>query len=367
MYYFFVIGFWVLRSLFNAVAINTILDSQLKTIVHHQTQIMMDRSYFYHHNQINTFHPDPPNVNQVDLEGIEPLIAKLSLNTHESWAKGELEMGYVYGEENTMETNGNLKPFEDLDEEGKQLYEKHCELILKTILCMGFRIKQKSVLSSDDLTLGLNNVYDSWCKTAEKKAEGNARLTLHLKQFNEKSPTERRWVTTITPGKYQPQPIAVGKVTLDPVLSELADLLAEDLHNRWSYAKFKDGFVYGPQPCNPEDNGLAKTHNRLVPFCLLDMSDKRENLNIVSEVLKAVDLFGYDIECRVNNNSTLCLMEQEYMDQSLKLIDQCVKALDLDRHSINYLGVKINQSHINTLVTVMFTGISLLVRNIFKL
>jgi len=90
---------------------------------------------------------------------------------------------------------------------------------------------------------------------------------------------------------YQPKVIDTSKVTLDPRLLELTELLAKNTHDNWSLLRFSDGWVYG----NKRDD-FKKEHPCLVEYEQLPESEKEYDRKTAMETLKAIVALGYGIE-----------------------------------------------------------------------
>lgn len=90
---------------------------------------------------------------------------------------------------------------------------------------------------------------------------------------------------------YKPKVINTSKVSLDPELLELTELLAKNTHDNWSLLRFSEGWVYG----NMRDD-VNKEHPGLVEYELLPESEKEYDRKTAMETMKAIIALGYSIE-----------------------------------------------------------------------
>jgi voltage-gated potassium channel len=90
---------------------------------------------------------------------------------------------------------------------------------------------------------------------------------------------------------YRPEPIDTSNVELAPELSELADLLARNVHDIWAVQRLREGWEYGPQRSE-----IARTHPCLVPYEELPEGEKEYDLATVAGTLKAIHKLGYRVE-----------------------------------------------------------------------
>lgn len=95
---------------------------------------------------VTMYNPKPEDLNDIKLSSdIEELAEILAKNTHEVWAKGRIEEGWVYGEERNDRTKETpcLVPYEELTESEKDYDRRTALETLKLIEKLGFEIKKK--------------------------------------------------------------------------------------------------------------------------------------------------------------------------------------------------------------------------------
>lgn len=90
--------------------------------------------------------PKPIDTSDVKLPTeILDLCEKLAENTHEVWAKGRMEQGWVYGEERNDEKKETpcMVPYEELSENEKD-YDRNTAIeTLKLIVKLGYKITKE--------------------------------------------------------------------------------------------------------------------------------------------------------------------------------------------------------------------------------
>ena len=89
---------------------------------------------------------------------------------------------------------------------------------------------------------------------------------------------------------YQPQPIDVGDVALEPSLNALVEALAENVHDTWARGRMDQGWTYGPAR-----DDAAKKHPCLVPYADLPESERDYDRNTAMSTLKLICKMGYNI------------------------------------------------------------------------
>jgi len=90
---------------------------------------------------------------------------------------------------------------------------------------------------------------------------------------------------------YQPHPIDTSGVILSDELLELAELMAENVHEVWAATRIAQGWSYGP-----ERNDSEKKHPCLVPYGELPEEEKTYDRNTSIETLKFIIMKGFVIE-----------------------------------------------------------------------
>lgn len=90
---------------------------------------------------------------------------------------------------------------------------------------------------------------------------------------------------------YTPKPIDTKDIILPEDLLELAEKLAENVHENWAEMRIKEGWVYGA-----ERSDKKKTTPCLVPYSELSESEKEYDRSTAMQTLKLICAFGYKIE-----------------------------------------------------------------------
>ena len=89
---------------------------------------------------------------------------------------------------------------------------------------------------------------------------------------------------------YNPQPINTDDIVLPEELNSIIEILAENVHDSWAAARFKDGWIYGVKR-----DDVAKTHPCLVPYTELSESEKNYDRITAVQTLKIIIKSGFKI------------------------------------------------------------------------
>jgi hypothetical protein len=92
---------------------------------------------------------------------------------------------------------------------------------------------------------------------------------------------------------YAPAPIDTANVDLSEDLYELSRLLAKNNHEVWARQRIDDGWQYGPVR-----DDKRKEHPSLVPYEELSESERKYDVIMAEELLKAVMVLGFHTEKR---------------------------------------------------------------------
>ncbi len=89
---------------------------------------------------------------------------------------------------------------------------------------------------------------------------------------------------------YIPRPVDTSSVALPEGLPELAEKLAENVHDLWARQRMAEGWTWGE---GRDDQ--KKTHPDLIPYGDLPESEKVYDRNTALETLKVILSLGYRI------------------------------------------------------------------------
>jgi ryanodine receptor 2 len=90
---------------------------------------------------------------------------------------------------------------------------------------------------------------------------------------------------------YTPKPIDTSKVELSEDLLELAEKMAENVHDVWAKTRIEQGWTYGP-----ERDDTNKKHPCLIPYDQLPEEEKVYDRNTSIETLKFIVNAGFEIK-----------------------------------------------------------------------
>lgn len=89
---------------------------------------------------------------------------------------------------------------------------------------------------------------------------------------------------------YHPQPVDTSDIVLSPDLMQLAERMAENVHDVWAASRIAQGWTYGP-----ERNDAEKKHPGIVPYSQLPDSEKSYDRNTSLETLRFIVKEGFSI------------------------------------------------------------------------
>ena len=90
---------------------------------------------------------------------------------------------------------------------------------------------------------------------------------------------------------YLPKPIDTSDVVLPEELTELAEMIARNVHDVWAEGRIEDGWTYGP-----ERNDDLRQTPCLVDYDELSEEEKDFDRNTAMGTLKLIIKLGYRIE-----------------------------------------------------------------------
>ena len=90
--------------------------------------------------------------------------------------------------------------------------------------------------------------------------------------------------------EYIPNPADVGDIYLDDELSELSEILAENVHETWSARRMAQGWRYGERR-----DDAARLHPCLVPYSELPEKEKEYDRSTAMDTLRLVIKLGFTI------------------------------------------------------------------------
>lgn len=90
---------------------------------------------------------------------------------------------------------------------------------------------------------------------------------------------------------YNPKPVDSSQIKLSDELLQLAEMMAENVHDVWAATRIAQGWTYGP-----ERNDAEKKHPCLVPYEELPEEEKVYDRNTSIETLKFILCEGFKIE-----------------------------------------------------------------------
>ena len=96
---------------------------------------------------------------------------------------------------------------------------------------------------------------------------------------------------------YEPHPLDLDDVTIEPELMELREAIAENAHEVWAKTRKDQGWAYGP-----ERDDAKKLHPDMIPYNLLPESEKEYDRQMAINTIKLVKKLGWRfINCKGKN------------------------------------------------------------------
>lgn len=92
---------------------------------------------------------------------------------------------------------------------------------------------------------------------------------------------------------YNPKPVDTSQVELSDELLQLAERMAENVHDVWAATRIAQGWTYGP-----ERHDAEKKHPCLIPYDELPEEEKVYDRNTSMETLKFIISNGFEITKR---------------------------------------------------------------------
>ena len=92
---------------------------------------------------------------------------------------------------------------------------------------------------------------------------------------------------------YEPHPLDLDDVKIEPELLELREAIAENAHEVWAKTRKDQGWTYGP-----ERDDSKKLHPDMMPYNLLPESEKEYDRQMAINTIKLVKKLGWDLKKR---------------------------------------------------------------------
>ena len=100
-------------------------------------------------------------------------------------------------------------------------------------------------------------------------------------------------VTISNHSQYEPQPLDLSDVDLEPELEELREAIAENAHEVWARERKREGWTYGPRRDDEK-----KLHPDMRPYHLLPESEKNYDRQMAINTIKLVKKLGWELKKR---------------------------------------------------------------------
>lgn len=117
--------------------------------------------------------------------------------------------------------------------------------------------------------------------------------TLSLSDFEIQWATSHYYMTIVSDAaidEYEPHPIDLSSVPLDPEMNELREAIAENAHEVWAAARKSQGWSYGPA----RNDELKQTPD-MVPYSRLTDQEKQYDRDMAENTIKLLKKLGWEI------------------------------------------------------------------------
>lgn len=118
--------------------------------------------------------------------------------------------------------------------------------------------------------------------------------TLSVFDFEKQWATSHCYMTIVSDAaidEYDPHPIDLADVTLDPEMNELREAIAENAHEVWAAARKSQGWSYGPAR-----NDVLKQTPDMVPYSRLTDQEKQYDRDMAENTIKLLKKLGWEIK-----------------------------------------------------------------------
>lgn len=102
--------------------------------------------------------------------------------------------------------------------------------------------------------------------------------------------SSRYLVTLSISNNYEPHPLNLDDVSIEPELLELREAIAENAHEVWARTRKDEGWSYGP-----ERDDSRKLHPDMLPYSLLPESEKEYDRLMALNTIRLVKKLGWEL------------------------------------------------------------------------
>lgn len=251
---------------------------------------------------------------EIDFEGEEKHLGDLcdmmARNSHEVWAKAKLEGGWTYGpkRDDKRKWHPQLVPYAYVPEENKTNDIDTARQMIKVITAVGFDIIHKS--GSPTRRAGSRSaITPTAMMESERRRLDKKESPQHLSRHS----TAESATSLSTDGfeSWVPRPIDTSAIHLPQQVSDLVEVIAQDMHEQWALGKISRGWHYAPFRLQGEEADESSTRRKpvkpthvteahtkvspmLVPYKFLTDSEKDLNRKSAAEMVRLMLYFGYE-------------------------------------------------------------------------
>lgn len=127
---------------------------------------------------------------------------------------------------------------------------------------------------------------------------------------------------------YEPHPINLEEIELNPDIEDLIEPIAENLHDIWAQSRMDEGYRYGPVNNSDPNNGPL-TNKDLRPYSELPDSEKEYDRKMAIGTLKLAARLGFKIVKTNPEDGFMCPDCGKRIELEMSFCPHCGRELEL--------------------------------------
>lgn len=127
---------------------------------------------------------------------------------------------------------------------------------------------------------------------------------------------------------YEPHPINLDEIELNPEIEDLIEPIAENLHDIWAQSRMNEGYSYGPENNSDPNNGPL-TNKDLRPYSELPDSEKEYDRKMAVGTLKLAARLGFKIIKTNPEDGYVCPDCRKRIELEMSFCPHCGRELEL--------------------------------------
>jgi len=128
---------------------------------------------------------------------------------------------------------------------------------------------------------------------------------------------------------YEPHPINLDEIDLNPDIEDLIEPIAENLHDIWAQTRMNDGYCYGPENNSDPEKGPL-TNKDLRPYSELPDTEKEYDRKMAIGTLKLTSRLGFKIIRTNPEDGYMCPVCNKRIELDMSFCPYCGRELELN-------------------------------------